>query len=191
MKNIPDIDIDFYDRDTALEHVKCVTASMLKDKELIKHNVGIYLQDIPVDPFTGFSSIPYKEAEQRYYFKFDFLNISIYKDVQSEQHLDLLISTEPDWKMLCDKTVVEGLFQLGDHFDITCQMSPTSVEELAMLIAMIRPAKRHLIGKSWDDIRKEIWVKPTEGYYFKKSHSISYAIAIVVQMNLISGIKLS
>jgi hypothetical protein len=53
-------------------------------------------------------------------------------------------------------------------------------------LAMIRPAKRYLIGKSWNMIMKEVWIKPDSGdYYFKKSHSHSYALAIVVQMNLI------
>ena len=33
---------------------------------------------------------------------------------------------------------------------------------------------------------KEVWVKPTDGsYFFKKSHAIAYAQAVVVQMNLI------
>jgi len=33
---------------------------------------------------------------------------------------------------------------------------------------------------------KEVWTKPeTDEYYFKKSHATAYAVAIVVQMNLI------
>ena len=32
---------------------------------------------------------------------------------------------------------------------------------------------------------KEVWKKPKDGsYFFKKSHAIAYAHAIVVQMNL-------
>jgi hypothetical protein len=43
-----------------------------------------------------------------------------------------------------------------------------------------------LIGKSWPEIMKEVWTKPETGdYYFKKSHATAYAVAIVVQMNLI------
>jgi DNA polymerase III alpha subunit len=65
-------------------------------------------------------------------------------------------------------------------------MKPTNIEQLAAVLAMIRPAKRHLIGKDWDSVMKEVWVKPTtDEYYFKKSHSVSYAMAIVVQMNMI------
>jgi hypothetical protein len=53
-------------------------------------------------------------------------------------------------------------------------------------LAMIRPAKRHLIGESWNTVMKTIWTKPTDGeYYFKKAHAVAYATAIVVQMNQI------
>ena len=33
---------------------------------------------------------------------------------------------------------------------------------------------------------KEVWIKPTDDkYFFKKSHATSYAVAVVVHMNLI------
>jgi hypothetical protein len=66
-------------------------------------------------------------------------------------------------------------------------MGPSkTVEQLAAILAMIRPAKRHLIGKSWNEVMKEVWLKPSNNeYYFKKSHATAYAVAIVVQMNLI------
>ena len=53
-----------------------------------------------------------------------------------------------------------------------------------MILAMIRPGKRYLVGKSWEQIEKEVWVK-TDEYFFKHSHAIGYALAIVVQLNLI------
>jgi len=31
----------------------------------------------------------------------------------------------------------------------------------------------------------QVWVKPKEGYFFKKAHAVSYAVAVVVHMNLI------
>jgi DNA polymerase III alpha subunit len=65
-------------------------------------------------------------------------------------------------------------------------MKPCSIEELAMCLALIRPAKRHLVGKTWTEIAGEIWEKPVNGdYYFKKAHAVAYAHVIVVQMNLI------
>ncbi len=64
-------------------------------------------------------------------------------------------------------------------------MKPTTIEQLAAVLAIIRPAKRYLLGKSWEKVMKEVWIKPEEGYYFKKAHSVSYALAIAVQLNLI------
>ena len=62
-----------------------------------------------------------------------------------------------------------------------------TIEKLAMFLAVIRPAKRHLIGKPWAEVEKTVWTKPTDGsYYFKKSHSVSYAHLVVVNINLIS-----
>jgi hypothetical protein len=59
------------------------------------------------------------------------------------------------------------------------------MDMLAMLLAVIRPSKRHLIGKRWREIADEIWVKPSEGYYFKKAHAYGYAQLVMVHMNLL------
>jgi hypothetical protein len=65
-------------------------------------------------------------------------------------------------------------------------MKPTCIEELAAVLAIIRPAKRYLIGKDWKLVMQEVWAKPAnDEYFFKKSHAVAYAHAIVVQMNLI------
>ena len=75
---------------------------------------------------------------------------------------------------------------VNGHGDILRATKPTSVEQLAAVLAMIRPAKRYLINKSWDQIMREVWVKPnTDEYFFKKSHATAYAIMIVAQMNLL------
>jgi hypothetical protein len=65
-------------------------------------------------------------------------------------------------------------------------MTPISIEQLAAVLAVIRPAKRYLIGKDWNEVFAEVWEKPVgDEYYFKKAHAIAYAHVIVVQMNLI------
>jgi hypothetical protein len=57
---------------------------------------------------------------------------------------------------------------------------------LAATLAIIRPAKRHLASKSWENIFKEVWIKPTNGdYFFKKAHAYAYAMSVIVHMNLI------
>lgn len=181
-----DIDIDFYNRDRALELFDHIVASRIDDIESKPHNTGIYVTSIPVDPVTNRSTLDYKEAEQRGYFKIDFLNISVYRDVKSEEHLLELMNKEPVWELLEDADFCNRLFHLNGHVGIIQEMKPRSIEQLAAVLAMIRPAKRHLIGKSWDEVLKEVWIAPNnDDYYFKHSHSISYAMVIVVQMNLI------
>jgi DNA polymerase III alpha subunit len=54
-----------------------------------------------------------------------------------------------------------------------------------MFLALIRPAKKHLIGQYWSEVSKTIWDKNTEGYSFKKSHAVAYAQLVVVHMNLL------
>ena len=59
-------------------------------------------------------------------------------------------------------------------------------EQLAAVLAIIRPAKRYLLNSDWKDIMSQVWTKPVDdSYYFKKSHATSYAMAVVVHMNLI------
>lgn len=181
-----DIDIDFADRDSALALFQHIKASRKTDDGFVLHNTGVYFQSIPSNPITNLSTIDYKEAGERGYFKIDFLNVHIYKGVKSEEHLIDLLNQEPIWDLLEVDEFVNMLFQLNGYGDLLRTMKPRNVEQLAAVIALIRPGKKHLIGKSWDEVMKEIWVKnDTDEYIFKRSHSFSYAMAIIVQMNLI------
>jgi DNA polymerase III alpha subunit len=183
---MPDIDIDFADRDLALSCIKHIRASRLDRNDIVPHNTGIYLQSIPVNPLANLSTIDYKTAEDRGYFKLDFLNVSIYKNVRDEEHLKTLMETEPLWDLLEQDDFSSLLFHINGHGSILRQMKPTSILQLAAVLAMIRPAKRHLIGENWTTVMETIWTKPTDGeYYFKKAHAVAYAMAVVVQMNLI------
>ena len=181
---MPDIDIDFADRSNALAVLKHIDARL--DSTSKKHNTGIYCTSIPYNPMTGISTIDYREAEARGYFKIDFLNVSVYEGVKSKQHLTKLLETEPIWDLLLEDEFVNKLFHVNGHGSILRQMKPTSIEQLASVLAMIRPAKRYLIGKDWTTVMTEIWTKPeNDEYYFKKAHAVAYAHVIVVQMNLI------
>jgi hypothetical protein len=60
---MPDIDIDFADRTRALEHFKYVAAAIEDNGIFKKHNTGIYCTNVPHNPFTGISTIDYKEIE--------------------------------------------------------------------------------------------------------------------------------
>ncbi len=189
---MPDVDIDFFDRDGVLKLFKHTPATIIKEDKTEKHKTGVYFHAVPEHPVTGHSSLDYKKAEDRGYFKIDMLNVNIYKNVKSEQELVELMIQDPDWDMLKDITIVDQLFHLNGHFKIVSKLEPRNIEQLAAVLAIIRPAKRHLMYKDWKEILEEVWVKPTDGsYFFKKSHAVAYAQAIVVQMNLITRDKYS
>jgi DNA polymerase III alpha subunit len=181
-----DIDIDFLDRDQALKLFEHVVASRIDGDKLVKHNTGIYFHEVPVNAETNLCAIPYDQAEDQGYFKIDFLNVGLYKGVRDIEHLESLLNQEPLWDLLEQDEFSNLLFHVNGHGSILREMKPQSIEQLAAVLAMIRPAKRHLIGKDWTTVMKEIWTKPSnEEYYFKKSHATAYAAAVVVQMNLI------
>ena len=99
---------------------------------------------------------------------------------------------EPDWDMLKDKKIVDQLFHLNGHYEIVNTLQPKTITQLAAVLAIIRPAKRYLLKQNWDDIKDQVWKKPSDGsYFFKKSHAVAYAQAIVVQMNLLKRDKYS
>ena len=184
---MPDIDIDFLNRDQALKLFDHTPASMIDNNQMIKHRTGVYLHEVPVDAVTGLCQIPYDKAEEEGFFKIDFLNVSIYQDIQDEQHLIKLMNTEPLWSLLEQKEFVDLLFHVSGHSSVLKTMKPKSIEQLAAVLAMIRPAKRYLIGKDWPTVLAEVWSKNDTdvGYAFRKSHSFSYAMVVIVHMNLI------
>lgn len=178
-----DVDIDLANRDLLLAKLpKYINASQPKGDDLTKHNTGIYLQNIPKYPIQNISTIPYDEAEERGYFKIDLLNNSIYNGIKNETHLNELLAQEVNWSLFEFEEIVEQLAHINNHFEIVKQHPPKSIEQLAMILAMIRPGKRHLVGNTWEVIEKEVWEK-TEDYFFKRSHALSYAVSIIVQLN--------
>jgi len=185
-QTMTDIDIDFVDRNKILDIVKHVPASIDSTK---KHNTGVYVQPMPINPLTGYASIDYKTAEQRGYFKLDFLNVSAYQGVKNEEHLIQLLNAEPLWELLHEKEVCDQLFHVNGYHTLLRSLNPRTIEELAMVLAMIRPGKKHLVSICQDQgfqaIKNEIWIKVKDSYFFKQSHAISYAAVIVVQLNLI------
>jgi hypothetical protein len=106
--------------------------------------------------------------------------------VRDEQHLTELMR-EPHWYKLKDREFFEQLIHLKNHYETLLSMPEPvdSIPRLAMFLSVIRPGKRHLIGRPWSEVAKTVWVNDGEGYTFKKSHSIAYAHLVVVHMNLL------
>lgn len=188
MKFKSDIDIDFPDRQRALDLLSHTPAGIVRDGELIKHNTGIYVTEIPTDPFSGVASIDHKAAEDLGYMKLDFLNVSLYTHIKNEEHLNQLMTAEPLWDLLYQREFCSQLIHIGNHYDTLVKMPEpiNSIPRMAMFLAVIRPAKRHLIGEKWKTVADTVWEKPTDdSYFFKKSHSLAYAHLVAVHMNLI------
>ena len=187
MKFRSDIDIDFADRDQVLNLLDVTPASILRDGKLSKHNTGVYATDIPVDPFSGLASLDYETAEDRGYMKLDFLNVYVYKQVKSEEHLIKLMQ-EPDWAKLYDPAICQQLIHINNHYDTLLKMPEPvdTIPRLAMFLAVIRPGKRHLIGKTWKEVAETVWDRVEGEYSFKRSHSCAYAQLVVVNMNLLA-----
>ena len=182
--NLPDIDIDFADRTQALELFKN-TPARLKNR---KHNTGVYFHRVPSNPFTNVCTVEHTDADNMGFFKLDLLNLSIYKDVRDNDHLESLMNKEPVWELLEHAEFSDQVFHLSGHSELLQKLKPRSVEQLAAVLAIIRPSKRYLQNKSWDVIQREVWIKPindNKAYYFKKAHAVSYAMACVVHINLI------
>jgi len=183
-----DIDIDLPDRIAALAVLKHTPASIKSTVgPYTRHNSGIYVTDIPINPITGFAAIDHKTAEERDYVKIDLLNMSVYQQVRDEAHLIALVEKEPLWEKLYDKEFCQQLTHIGNHHHTLLKMPEkvNSIPRLAMFISIIRPGKSHLVGLPWGEVAKTIWDKTSEGYSFKKSHGIAYSHLIVLNMNLL------
>ena len=181
-----DIDIDFADRQQVLDLLDVTPAGIIRDGKLTKHNTGVYATDIPVDPFVGSASLDYQLAEARGYMKLDLLNVHVYKQVKNEEHLITLMQ-EPDWNKLYDPAICAQLIHINNHYDTLLKMPEPvdTIPRLAMFLAVIRPAKRHLIGKTWKEVSATVWDKVESEYAFKKSHSVAYSQLVVVNLNLL------
>lgn len=184
-----DIDVDFARRDQALALLRHTPASIIKDSKITKHNTGVYFHAVPTDPITGLCSLDYHAAESQGFFKIDLLNVGVYEQVRDEAHLLQLMDRPLDWTLFTDQSFVKQLFHLGNYGDLCARLRPTSIEHIAMILALIRPGKRHLQwrceAQGFDSIRDEIWVKTDNSYAFKAAHAISYAVLVYVHANLL------
>tara|TARA_R110002074_G_scaffold35457_6_gene96871 strand:+ start:34408 stop:34989 length:582 start_codon:yes stop_codon:yes gene_type:complete len=184
---LPDVDIDFADREQVLSALPAIAASMNEHGVVKKHNTGVYYTQIPVDPATNMSTLDYKIAEDRGYFKLDLLNVAVYQKVKDEAHLDKLIKQEPLWELLWkSKEFCEQVIHIGNYHDLIKKMKPDSIPRMAMLLSIIRPGKANLQGKTWKEVSESVWNKPEGGaYYFKKAHAVAYAHLVAVHINLL------
>jgi len=179
-----DVDIDFADRQKVIDLIQCTPAR--QNAEGRRHNSGVYVTPIPYDAQNGCASIDYEEAEQRGYFKLDLLNQGVYALIKSPEHYEQMLAQPTEWSRIQDREFCERVVHIGNYSDLVQTMQPDSIERMAAFIAIIRPGKAHLQRKSWPEVFASVWDgNDSEGYYFKKSHSISYARLVALHINLL------
>ena len=180
-----DIDIDFADRETALRLIQHVPARQSNGR---KHNSGIYVTAIPADPVNQCAAIDYQEAEQRGYFKLDFLNMSVYQLIRDPAHYEAMLTASPPWERLwTDGPWSSQLVHVGNYIDLLRVMKPDSIPRMAAFISVIRPGKAHLQTRPWAEVFASVWDgDESKGYTFKKSHAVSYAALVSLHMNLLN-----
>jgi len=183
-----DIDIDLADRDIVLQLIKHTSARQDNDGQSRLHNSGIYVTEIPKDPLLNCSSLDYRDAEQRGYFKIDLLNMSVYKLIQNPEHYEQMLSQEPPWQRLwTDTEWTKQLVHVGNYAELLIEMKPDSIPRMAAFISIIRPGKAHLQRKPWAEVFESVWNgDDSRGYTFKKAHAVSYASLVALHMNLIN-----
>lgn len=186
MGDIPDVDLEVLNREEVLTLFPeaRVASQVVGDqiKRMRPHNSGIYFQNIPLNPLNNLAALPFKEAEDAGFHKIDLLSCPYpYNGIESMEELRTLLDEPIDWNWFTDVGFISTLFQVHDHINEVVHYAPQSIEDLACLIAIIRPAKQHLIGESWDTVRAKIWDQESHHkILFKKSHAIAYALAVAL-----------
>lgn len=183
-----DIDLDFADRESVLKLIQHTPARQTVDGRVRRHNSGVYVTDIPYDPVHECAAIDYQTAEDRGYFKIDFLNMHVYKLIKSPEHYQQMLDATPPWQRLWqDPAWAQELVHIGNYTDLLKQMRPDSIPRMAAFISIIRPGKAHLQNKDWATVFQSVWDgDDSRGYTFKKAHAISYAALVALHMNLLN-----
>jgi hypothetical protein len=183
-----DIDLDFANRESVLKLIRNTPARQLHQGQVRRHNSGVYVTNIPYDPVNQCAAIDYETAEQRGYFKIDFLNMSVYNLIKSPEHYAEMQAQEPPWTRLwTDLEWAKQIAHIGNYTELLKTMQPDSIPRMAAFISIIRPGKAHLQNKSWTEVFASVWNgDDSRGYTFKKAHAVSYAALVALHMNLLN-----
>ena len=181
-----DVDIDVRpDTDRTLYGVRAMVYNE-KTEKILPHPSGVYIEDVPVDALTGLCAFDYKYGSEKGFMKIDLLNNTAYEGFKNKEEVLDAVHGDVDWSLLKDPDVVRELPHIGNHFDLVSKVEPKSIEDLADVLALIRPAKKDLVDDYIKDkkrIRRTLYKRPREDLnYFKKSHAVSYAMMIVCCM---------
>lgn len=180
-RTIFDIDIDIK---SSTDRSTYGTRAMIYNKETQRiqpHPSGVYLGLVPIDGITKLAAFDYEYGDEQGFMKVDLLSNTVYDQFKSKQEVYDAVDGTIDWNIFKKRSVVESLPHLGKHFDIVEMLEPKSIEDLADILALIRPGKDHLLPqykKNKEQTRRQLYKRPRTGMFFKKAHAISYALMI-------------
>ena len=183
-----DIDIDFADRNQLLDLIQHTPARQTVQEQVRRHNSGVYVTDIPLDPVNRCAAIDYEVAEQLGYFKIDLLNMSVYQLITDSSHYKEMLDKEPPWSRLwTDTEWSKQLVHVGNYTELLKTMRPDSIPRMAAFISIIRPGKAHLQNRPWSEVFDSVWDgDDSKGFVFKHAHAIGYAALVALHMNLLN-----
>ena len=185
-----DIDIDLADREQLLKLIQATPARQHHQGQVRRHNSGVYVTDIPVDPVNDCAAIDYETAEQLGYFKIDLLNMSVYQLIKNPEHYEQMLNQTPPWDRLwTDSTWASQLVHVGNYTELLASMRPDSIPRMAAFISIIRPGKAHLQNKTWAEVFESVWDgDASQGFVFKHAHAVGYAALVALHMNLLNQV---
>lgn len=182
-----DVDIDVKGgTDRGLYGTKC--AIYVDSGRLSPHPSGVIIEDVPKDPITSLTCIDYKKCDTLGLYKVDILTNNSYNIFDSQKEMDEYRDMETDFSLLLVEKICEQLPHIGNHYELVKKVKPDSIQELADVLALMRPGKIHLL----DDylipskrimVRDNLYRAPRTGMFFKKSHAVSYAVMIATVLN--------
>ena len=205
---LSDLDLDI--PSTQSDQIKngLIRGSILNDRgDTQPHPAGVYFyKSIP--SFDGLSIIDYKSMEEKEYQKIDILNNTYLDGINSDelnQFVSIIESGGIDWKSLWE---YEEPYQLSKYPGILREFKVSSVMDIAIVIALIRPGSVQnydkmkkfihtdalLKNKSEEiqEILKETYGIPVfdeqfkklgkdDGKYrYKKPHSVGYSYVLLI-----------
>lgn len=200
---LPDVDLEVYDPSrfygSYAKPFNGVRASKLEHGRMVYHASGLYFQHMPLSPNATktrpMAAYPHAIAKSKGFMKIDLLsNRHLFWFGSGlrrrDAYLDLLSHPEFPW----DRFVLESLYgkgmnpkiaQLAKWFRFARMYPPKSVDDISVLVALVRPGKKHLQGKSLDDVRAGIWQDDNGGspdMVFKRPHAVATAMTVCLHM---------
>jgi len=205
---LSDLDIDIPSSQSESIKGDLVRASVLNNRGKIQpHPVGVYFyKSIP--SYEGMSVIDYKTMEEHNYQKIDILNNNYLNDITEYElfeYIEKIDNEDIDWNSLWE---YKEPYQLSKYPNILKEFKVSSVMDVAIVIAIIRPGALQNYDKMKYYIHTDKLLKKKKGkakeilkdtygiavfddqikklgkddgmYRYKKPHSLGYAYVLLI-----------